>query len=127
MQTLELATDKPIYPISVLAEVLQCHQRTLRIYDEEGILKPKRSTKGRRLYSHDDIQRGKFIQYLTKSLGINLAGIKVIFELLKEMRIGKENRYEVLRNIVDNTVFSFEQQAENKIKLSRRGRKKDVR
>jgi len=74
-----LDPEKPMFPISVVADILQVHQRTLRIYDDENILVPSRSPKNRRLYSFNDIERGKFVQYLTRELGINLAGIKIIF------------------------------------------------
>jgi MerR family transcriptional regulator/heat shock protein HspR len=71
-----LDPEKPMFPISVVADILKVHQRTLRIYDDEQLLVPSRSAKNRRLYSLNDIERGKFIQYLTRELGINLAGIK---------------------------------------------------
>jgi len=76
-----LELDKPMFPISAIAEILKVHQRTLRIYDDANLLSPLRSPKNRRLYSFNDIERGKFIQYLTRELGINLAGIKIIFHL----------------------------------------------
>ncbi len=82
-----LKPEKPMFPISVLADILKVHQRTLRIYDEEGILTPSRSSKNRRLYSLNDIERGKFIQFMTRDLGINLAGIKIIVHLLKQQKI----------------------------------------
>lgn len=84
--------DKPMFPISVVADILKVHQRTLRIYDDETILVPSRSPKNRRLYSFNDIERGKFIQYLTRELGINLAGIKIIIHLLKQQKIDP-NKY----------------------------------
>lgn len=83
--------DKPMFPISVVADILKVHQRTLRIYDDENILVPSRSPKNRRLYSFNDIERGKFIQYLTRELGINLAGIKIIIHLLKQQKIDPNN------------------------------------
>lgn len=79
--------DKPMFPISVVADLLKVHQRTLRIYDDESILVPTRSPKNRRLYSFNDIERGKFVQYLTRELGINLAGIKIIIHMLKQQKI----------------------------------------
>lgn len=84
--------EKPMFPISVVADILKVHQRTLRIYDDENILVPNRSPKNRRLYSFNDIERGKFIQYLTRELGINLAGIKIIFHLLKQQKV-EPNKY----------------------------------
>jgi MerR family transcriptional regulator, heat shock protein HspR len=82
-----LNPEKPMFPINVVADILKIHQRTLRIYDEEKLLIPQRSPKNRRLYSFNDIERGKFIQYMTRELGINLAGIKIIFNLLEQLKI----------------------------------------
>ena len=76
-----------MFPISVVADILKVHQRTLRIYDDETILVPNRSPKNRRLYSFNDIERGKFIQFMTRELGINLAGIKIIIRLLKQQKV----------------------------------------
>ena len=79
--------EKPMFPISIVADTLNVHQRTLRIYDDENILVPPRSQKNRRLYSFNDIERGKFIQFMTRKLGINIAGIKIIIHLLKQQNI----------------------------------------
>ncbi len=87
-------SEKPMFPISVVADILKVHQRTLRIYDDENILVPSRSPKNRRLYSFNDIERGKFVQYLTRELGINLAGIKIIIHLLKQQKIAPNNYME---------------------------------
>ena len=118
-----LDPDKPMFPISVVADILQVHQRTLRIYDDENILVPSRSPKNRRLYSFNDIERGKFVQYLTRELGINLAGIKIIFHLLAQQKISPANYTEHIGEIAKKLNISPEIQEENRIKLSRRGRK----
>ena len=87
----ELSQDKPMFPISIVAELLKIHQRTLRIYDEMDLLSPSRSPKNRRLYSLSNIERGKFIQYLTKDLGINLSGVKIIVHLLVQQGWNYDN------------------------------------
>jgi MerR family transcriptional regulator/heat shock protein HspR len=94
-----LDVEKPMFPISVVADLLKVHQRTLRIYDDENILVPNRSPKNRRLYSFNDIERGKFIQYLTRELGINLAGIKIIFYLLAQQKIDASRYIDYLSEI----------------------------
>jgi len=120
----QLDSSKPMFPISVVADLLQVHQRTLRIYDDEKILVPGRSPKNRRLYSMNDIERGKFIQYMTRELGINLAGIKIIFALLKEFtHFPSGSELQHIKDIAEKLNITPEIQAENKIKLSRRGRK----
>jgi len=118
-----LDPEKPMFPISVVADILKVHQRTLRIYDDESILIPSRSPKNRRLYSFNDIERGKFIQYLTRELGINLAGIKIIVHLLKQQNISPNGYLEHISKVANELNISPETQEENRIKLSRRGRK----
>ncbi|MDD3014665.1 MAG: MerR family transcriptional regulator [Candidatus Gastranaerophilales bacterium] len=118
-----LNPEKPMFPISVVADILGVHQRTLRIYDDETILVPSRSPKNRRLYSFNDIERGKFVQYLTRELGINLAGIKIIFHLLAQQKINPGKYLEHIGQVAKELNISPEIQEENRIKLSRRGRK----
>lgn len=78
---MNLDQNKPMLPISIVADTLGVHQRTLRIYDDEGILKPSRSPKNRRLYSFADVEKGKLIQHMTQEMGLNLAGIKLFFRI----------------------------------------------
>ena len=59
-------TTLAVLPISSIAQALNIHQRTLRIYDKEGILSPKRTDKNRRNYSIDDLEKAKLILFLTK-------------------------------------------------------------
>lgn len=115
--------DKPMFPISVIADLLQVHQRTLRIYNEEQILVPARSPKNRRLYSFNDIEKGKFIQYMSRELGINIIGIKIIFELLKQQKIKLDDQKGFIDEIAKKINITSEMQQQNREKLSKRGRK----
>ena len=72
--------------ISVAAGLVQAHPRTLRIYEDEGLLAPARTPTNIRLYSENDIRRILWIRRLTQERGINLAGVKLLFEL--EERLG---------------------------------------
>jgi len=121
-----LDPEKPMFPISVVADILKVHQRTLRIYDDEQLLVPTRSAKNRRLYSLNDIERGKFIQYLTRELGINLAGIKIIFHLLTQQNVPTQKYMLHISEVAKNLNISPEMQEENRIKLSKRGRKAKI-
>ena len=76
----------PVYVISVAAELVRVHPRTLRIYEDEGLLCPARTRTNIRLYSEYDIRRVLWIRHLTQNLGVNLAGVRVLFEL--EERLG---------------------------------------
>lgn len=122
-ENMAVKPEKPMFPISVIADILQVHQRTLRIYDDENILVPSRSAKNRRLYSFNDIERGKFIQYLSRDIGINLAGIKIIFHLLTQLKLETSEYPDHINKIAKDLNISAEIQEENRIKLSKRGRK----
>ena len=71
---------RPRYIISIAAELSACHPRTLRIYEEEGLLQPQRRN-NLRLYSEADIQRVRIIRFLTRRQRVNLAGVRVILQL----------------------------------------------
>jgi MerR family transcriptional regulator, heat shock protein HspR len=72
--------DTPVYVISVAAELIGCHPRTLRIYEERGLLSPVRRRRIR-LYSERDIQRVRMIRFLTEERGLNLAGVRMVLEI----------------------------------------------
>jgi MerR family transcriptional regulator, heat shock protein HspR len=78
--------SRPVYVISVAAELVRVHPRTLRIYEDEGLLCPARTSTNIRRYSENDIRRITWIRHLTQNLGVNLAGIRILFEL--EERLG---------------------------------------
>jgi MerR family transcriptional regulator, heat shock protein HspR len=71
---------RPRYFISIAAELASVHPRTLRIYEEEGLVCPQRRN-NLRLYSEADLQRVRIIRFLTRRQGVNLAGVKVILQL----------------------------------------------
>jgi MerR family transcriptional regulator/heat shock protein HspR len=78
--------ERPVYVISVAATLVSAHPRTLRIYEDEGLLCPARTPSNIRLYSENDIRRLTWIRHLTRDRGVNLAGIRLLFEL--EERLG---------------------------------------
>jgi MerR family transcriptional regulator/heat shock protein HspR len=67
--------------ISVAAELAEMHPQTLRMYEARGLIEPKRSPKGTRLYSQADVERLRRIQEMTSEWGMNLAGVERVFEL----------------------------------------------
>jgi MerR family transcriptional regulator/heat shock protein HspR len=77
---------RPVYVISVAASIVSVHPRTLRIYEDEGLVCPARTPTNIRLYSENDIRRVMWIRHLTQNLGVNLAGVRILFEL--EERLG---------------------------------------
>jgi MerR family transcriptional regulator/heat shock protein HspR len=77
--------DQPCYIISVAARLVGLHPQTLRYYESQGLIKPRRSPGNKRLYSPRDIERLRQIQRLTTELGVNLAGVEAILHLAEEM------------------------------------------
>ena len=73
--------SRPVYIISVAASLTGCHPRTLRIYEEEGLVDPVRTETNIRLYSDEDVHRVRVIRYLTQKRGVNLAGVKILLQL----------------------------------------------
>ena len=71
--------------ISVVAERYDVHPQTLRMYEREGLLTPVRSSGNTRLYDEDTIKRLETILFLTRELGVNLAGVEVILNLRRQM------------------------------------------
>src|SRR5690242_21127373 len=76
----EVSSDRGVFMISVAAELADMHPQTLRMYEARGLIEPKRSPKGTRLYSHQDVERLRRIQEMTAVLGMNLAGAERMFE-----------------------------------------------
>jgi MerR family transcriptional regulator/heat shock protein HspR len=82
---MERDPHRPVYVISVAASIVRAHPRTLRIYEDEGLLCPARTPTNIRLYSEEDIRRLLWIRHLTQNLGVNLAGVRILFELEERM------------------------------------------
>jgi MerR family transcriptional regulator, heat shock protein HspR len=78
--------DRPIYMISVAAELVGMHPQTLRMYETKGLVRPHRTPGGTRLYSEADVERLQIIQRLTSELGLNLAGVELVLRLEDELR-----------------------------------------
>ena len=78
--------DRPIYMISVAADLVGMHPQTLRMYETKGLVRPQRTPGGTRLYSEADIERLRIIQRLTTELGLNLAGVELVLRLEDELR-----------------------------------------
>ena len=80
------ASHRPIYMISVAAELVGMHPQTLRIYETKGLVRPHRTPGGTRLYSEADVERLRIVQRLTSELGLNLAGVELVLRLEDELR-----------------------------------------
>jgi MerR family transcriptional regulator/heat shock protein HspR len=76
-----LDTGRGVFMISVAAELARMHPQTLRMYEARGLIEPKRSPKGTRLYSQEDVDRLRRIQEMTTDMGLNLAGVERVLAL----------------------------------------------
>jgi MerR family transcriptional regulator/heat shock protein HspR len=105
--TARVEHDRGVFMISVAAELAEMHPQTLRMYEARGLIEPKRSPKGTRLYSQADVERLRRIQEMTTEWGMNLAGVEKVFELedqLERMQrkvLQLERRAEQLRDEIE--------------------------
>ena len=79
-------SERPIYMISVAAELVGMHPQTLRMYETKGLVRPQRTPGGTRLYSEADVERLRIVQRLTSEFGLNLAGVELVLRLEDELR-----------------------------------------
>jgi len=85
--------ERPVYVISVAADIVDMHPQTLRLYERKGLVAPKRSSGKTRLYSEHDVEKLREIRRLTQELGVNLAGVEEIIRLRDELD-AQQNRLE---------------------------------
>jgi MerR family transcriptional regulator/heat shock protein HspR len=91
---------QPVYMIGVVAELLQVHPQTLRLYEREGLVVPSRSKGNTRLYSQEDVEQLKLIMRLTRDLGVNLAGVEVILEMRSRMSLLQQEARELMEYVI---------------------------
>ena len=72
---------RPVFVISVAAELAEMHPQTLRMYERRGLIRPQRSSKSTRLYSLEDVEHLRRIQQLVSECGLNLAGVERVLEM----------------------------------------------
>ena len=87
---------RPVYMIGIASELIGVHPQTLRMYEQKGLLRPRKSIKNTRLYSQEDVDRGRYIQSLTQELGMNLAGVRKVLDLERHVA-GLEEENHALR------------------------------
>lgn len=92
---------KGYYSISAVAKMFSIHQQTIRLYEKEGLVTPKRSEGNTRLFSEEDIDRLEEVIYLTHELGINLAGVEMILKLKKQIHKMQKDMNKLFENAQD--------------------------
>jgi MerR family transcriptional regulator, heat shock protein HspR len=97
---------RAVFMIGIAAELIGVHPQTLRMYEQKGLLCPRKSLKNTRLYSQEDVELGRYIQKLTQEMGMNLAGVRKILDLERKIgRLESENaklREELERQTVEH-------------------------
>ncbi len=99
--------DKPLYVISVAAELVDMHPQTLRLYERKGLIEPSRSAGKTRLYSQRNIEQLREIRRLTQELGVNLAGVEEIIKLrsrLDDLQSSMESRIGLLQGQLEERI-----------------------
>ncbi len=99
--------DKPLYVISVAAELVDMHPQTLRLYERKGLIEPSRSAGKTRLYSQRNIEQLREIRRLTQELGVNLAGVEEIIKL--------RGRLDQLQSSMERRIGQLQGQLEERI------------
>jgi len=99
--------QRPKYPISVVAEMVNVHPQTLRLYEREGLIKPQRTSRQTRLYSEEDIERLRSIISLTQDMGVNLAGVEIILRMRGQMEEMQTTVEELLKRLYQKIQRQF--------------------
>jgi|SRR5271154_4903858 len=99
---------KGFFSISAVAQMFSVHQQTIRLYEKEGLIAPKRSEGNTRLFSQEDVDRLEEIIHLTHNLGINLAGVEMILKLKKQIKKMQKD----MNKVFDETNAQLDQQTE---------------
>lgn len=100
-------STRPKYPISVVADMVGVHPQTLRLYEREGLIKPRRTSRQTRLYSEADVERLKSIMNLTQDMGVNLAGVEIILRMREQMEEMQAVIEELLRRLYEKIQQRF--------------------
>lgn len=97
-----MAMRKEGYSIGVVAQMLDIHPQTLRIYEREGLVKPHRSSGNTRIYTDEDIKKIELIQTLTHELGVNLAGVEIVLRMSEKIEEMQKEMDGMLKTFIDH-------------------------
>jgi MerR family transcriptional regulator/heat shock protein HspR len=101
-EELPMKKRKGFYSISVVAKMFSVHQQTIRMYEKEGLINPRRSDGNTRLFSEEDVARLEEVIYLTHKLGVNLAGVEIILKLQKKVKRMQEEMNKMFESAQKN-------------------------
>jgi MerR family transcriptional regulator/heat shock protein HspR len=109
-----VAREHRLFMISVVSEMLGIHPQTLRLYEREGFIKPKRSGGNTRLYSEEDVEKLEMVLRLTRELGVNLAGVEVILSMREKMEQMQREMQETIERLHDELTREIRRREEIK-------------
>lgn len=99
--------EQPLYMISVVAKLLHVHPQTLRMYEREGFVHPKRTNK-QRLYSEEDVERLGLVIRLTREMGVNKAGVDIILRMRERIERLQREMFSMMGHLEDDFRDDFE-------------------
>ncbi len=105
---MKIRRKKGFFSISAVAKIFSVHQQTVRLYEKQGLISPKRSSGNTRLFSEEDIDQLEEVIYLTHEMGINLAGVEMILRLKKQIKKMQNE----MNKIFDTTQQELEEENE---------------
>jgi len=120
---MKINRKKGYFSISAVAKMFSVHQQTIRLYEKEGLITPKRSEGGTRLFSEEDIDRLEDIIYLTHELGINLAGVEMVLKLKKQIKKMQND----MNKLFDQTQEALDKETEESKQIIRTSAQKLLR
>ena len=92
-------SDRPVFSISIVAQMLELHPQTLRLYEREGLIVPGRTKGKTRLYSLKDLERLRTILHLTQEIGVNLAGVGLFLEFQEKVNEMESKMHQALERL----------------------------
>ncbi|MGE5301338.1 MAG: MerR family transcriptional regulator [Acidobacteriota bacterium] len=107
--------EQPLYLISVVAEMLSVHPQTLRLYEKEGLINPRRTRK-QRLYSDSDVERLNLILQLTRELGVNKAGVDIILRMRRRLEVMQKEMEEMMGFLEDEIRKDFRERLRKELR-----------
>lgn len=105
---MKLKRKKGFFSISAVAKMFSVHQQTIRLYEKEGLISPKRSAGNTRLFAEEDVDRLEEVIYLTHQLGINLAGVEMILKLKQQINKMQKD----MNKLFDQTTAELDRETE---------------
>ena len=98
VSNMKIKKKQAFFSISAVAKMFSVHQQTIRLYEKEGLITPKRSEGNTRMFSEEDVDRLEEIIHLTHQLGINLAGVEMVLKLQKKIKHMQKDMNKIFTN-----------------------------